>query len=275
MKKTSKKAIVAGLAAALAIGMGNFAAAKSIRITVTNVAQTGGLSLTPLYFGFHDGSVDLFDAGAAASEGIEEIAETGNFMPLRDERLAQQGTSLGGVAAGGGGALAGPIEPGESTTFTIDLDSELNRFLSFASMILPSNDSFIGNDDPTRFALFDNDGNFLGPQTINVTSEFAYDAGTEANDPANGPAFVVGQDINLGGPGEGTIQAASSLSDFVGLSLAGGLTLDAALIDFINDPNFSFARIEISEVPLPPAILLMGLGLSALGYKSRRKTKTA
>jgi len=271
MKLMRKQAVAGVVAAIMTMGAGLNAAAETIQITVTNTAQTGGLSLTPLYFGFHDGSVDLFDAGGTASAGIEEIAETGMFGTLRDERLAQQADSVGGVAVGGGGAIPGPIEPGESATFTVELDSVLNRFLFFASMVLPSNDTFVGVDDPTQFSLFDDLGNFLGPQTIDITSAFAYDSGTEENDPANGPAFVQGQDIDAGGPGEGSIQAAMSLNDFVGLALAGGLTLDPDVIDFINDPNFVFARIEISQVPLPPAVLLMGLGLGALGFKSRRK----
>lgn len=277
--RRSKLAILSATALLLG-GFANNASATLIEVTVTNTSPTGGLSLTPLYFGFHNGSVDLFDLGMAASAGIAEIAETGDFGPLRDERIDMQGGSVGAAAFGFGGVIGDDpgeppvLEPGESATFTIDLDAFANRFLFFASMILPSNDTYIGVDDPMQFALFDAVGNFLGPQTIDVTSAFAFDAGSEANDPNLGPAFVVGQDINLGGPGEGTIQAAMSLSDFVGLSLAGGMSLNPDLIDFINDPNFVFATISIREVPLPPALLLMGMGLGALGYKTKRQRKS-
>ncbi len=118
-------------------------------------------------------------------------------------------------------------------------------------------------------------GNFLGRQTINITGDFAYDAGTEENNPSLGPAFVPGQDIDDGGPGEGSIQSAMSLSDFVGLSLAGGLTLNAELIDFINNPDFVFAQIEISEVPLPAAGWLMAFGAGALGFGGRLRQRRA
>ncbi|MEM7570909.1 MAG: PEP-CTERM sorting domain-containing protein, partial [Pseudomonadota bacterium] len=43
------------------------AQAATIRVTVENLAPVDGFSLTPVYLGFHDGSFDLFDVGAAAS----------------------------------------------------------------------------------------------------------------------------------------------------------------------------------------------------------------
>ncbi len=251
------------------------ASATLVQVTVTNTAGDGGLALTPLYFGFHDGSVDLFDVGDAASDGVREIAETGDFSVLRDERVAQQADSVGGVALGVDQGLAGPIEPGESATFVVNLDAVANRFAFFAAMLLPSNDTFIGVDDPTRFALFDAAGQFLGPQTIDITGLFAYDAGTEVNDASvtGGSAFVQGRDIAAGVDENGLIAAASSLDDFFGLTLANGAILNGD-IDFLSDPaNFLFARIEISEVPIPPAFLLMGAGLLGVRFASRRKAR--
>jgi hypothetical protein len=253
------------------------ASATLVQVTVTNTSGDGGLGLTPLYFGFHNGTVDLFDVGDAASDGIREIAETGDFSVLRDERLAQQADSVGGVALGVAQGLPGPIEPGESATFIVDLDAVANRFAFFAAMLLPSNDTFVGVDDPTRFALFDDLGNFLGPQTIDITGLFAYDAGTEVNDASvtGGAAFVQGRDIAAGLDENALIAAASSLDDFLGLTLANGSILSGD-IDFLSEPaNFVFAQIEISEVPLPPAMLLMGAGLLGVGFASRRRSKRA
>ena len=270
------------LAATIAAGMLNAvcfsgANALTVQVKVTNTAGPGGLSLTPLYFGFHNGSVDLFDSGATASDGVERIAELGDFGQLRDERLAQQASSVGGVALGTSQGAPGPIEPGETATFTIDLDNIMNRFLFFAAMIIPSNDTFIGVDDPTQFALFDDAGNFLGPQTIDVTGAFAYDAGTEVNDASvgGGAAFVEGRDINAGADEGALISSAQSLSDFLGLTLANGTVLNGD-IDFLSNPSaFSFARIEISEVPLPPALILMGAGLAGLRVAARKKKLAA
>ncbi|MEO0399372.1 MAG: spondin domain-containing protein [Pseudomonadota bacterium] len=273
MQKIKRAALLSAAAMSFGLVAGVTSAhATMVQVTVTNTQQSGGLSLTPVYFGFHNGNVDLFDVSEAASAGIEEIAETGGFGTLRDERLAQQTSSVGGVAFGGGGLIDGPLEPGETTSFTVDLDAIDNRYLFFASMILPSNDSFIGVDDPRAFDLFDSSGMFRGDQTFSITSAFAYDAGTEANDPANGAAFLQPPvNITDGGPGEGSIQQGVSLGDFTGLAVAGGLSLDPALIDYISDPNsFVFAEINVSEVPLPPAMLLMGAGLAGLGFARRR-----
>ena len=269
------KSAIASVAAMAAIA--GAAEATMVRVTVTNTASDGGLSLTPLYFGFHDGSVDLFDVGAAASAGIETIAETGDFAPLRDERLAQQADSVGGVAFGGDIGLDGPIEPGETATFDVDLDAFANRYLTFAAMVLPSNDTFVGVDDPTQFALFDQEGNFIGAQTIAITGAFAYDAGTEVNDASEtgGAAFVQGRDIAEGALENGVVAAAQSLSDFLGLTLANGTILNGD-VDFLSDPsNFVFATVEISEVPLPPALLLMGAGVAGISLVSKRKRKAA
>ena len=268
--------ITRGLGAALgALMLGGLAAtpasATMVQVTVSNNQGAGGLSLTPLYFGFHNGSVDLFNAGAAASNGIETIAETGDFGPLRDERLAQQADSAGGVALGTSIGAPGPIEPGESASFTVDLDSVANRYMLFTSMVIPSNDTFVGVDDPTRFSLFDAAGNFLGPQTINIDGSFAYDAGTEVNDASatGGAAFVIGADAAQGAAENGVITPASSLAAFIGASLANGTTLGSN-IDF-SSPSFSFASVEIAAVPVPPAFLLMFTGLAGLGFAARRK----
>jgi len=241
------------------------ASATPVRVTVTNTATAGGFFLTPVYFGFHNGSVDFFDAGSAASAGIEEIAEVGMAGTLAGERqAAQPGTTVGRTAD------MTPLAPGETRTFVVDLDAVDNQYLFFASMLLPSNDTFIGVDNPTMFDLFDDTGNLI-TQTINATTAFAFDAGTEVNDPANGPAFVQGQVITDGVVEGGVISAASSLDDFLGLTLANGGQLQADAISFFNNPNFSFASIQISEVPLPPTIGMMALGIA--GFRVMRKRK--
>ncbi len=253
-----------------------FASATTVRVTVTNLQQVGGFSLTPVYFGFHDGGVDFFDVGGMASAGIEDIAETGGFSILAGERNSQQpSTSQGGVAAAPGGAIAGPIEPGETAIFSVDLDPTDNRYAFFASMILPSNDTFIGVDDPIAFELF-NDAGVFEPLTISVDGSFVYDAGTEANDPVNGAAFLDGIDIGGGGPGEGSIQQGLSLGDFAMLDLVGGLGLNSEFRDnFIFSSGDAIARITFSEIPLPPAAFLMAAGLAGLGAAGRRRKAAA
>ncbi len=277
----------APLAAAAFIFCGaTMASATTLQITVTNNQAPGGLSITPLYLGFHDGSFDAFDEGEAASEGLELIAETGipstagtvgtpieGTTGVAQERLAQDPNSSGVVIGSPSGPP--PIQPGEVESVTVELNPTSGLFLTYLAMLLPSNDHFIGNDDALR--LFADDGSFLGDRVIRVTGESIYDAGTEANG-LEGVAFVPGQDIFLSPDGEGEIQQGIPLSDeLVGVLLPDGNTLDGSLIDFISDPaSFDLLTIEIREisaVPLPASapMLLAGLGLLGLARRGARQ----
>ena len=68
-----------------------------------------------------------------------------------------------------------------------------NRFLGYFAQVLPSNDTFIGNDNPLELdlyqALLDSPD---GTVTIEVTD--LYDAGTEVNDflTSNGNELIAG-----------------------------------------------------------------------------------
>ena len=267
------RAIAAGLAATLATTLiAGSASAAPLRVSVTNLAPVGGFSLTPLYVALHDGSFDAFDRGAPASPGVELLAETGFADDITPERLdAAPGSQAAMLGAPQGFAGAPVVEPGETTTATLDVDPA-NRFLTFLSMILPSNDTFIGNDDATAFEIFDASGAFTGPQTIDITGAFITDAGTEVNDPDLGPAFTVGEDITEGALEGGVVAPGESLLNFAGMVLPNGQTLDGSLIDYTGDPDgFQVARITVSEVPLPPALGLLAGAMALLGLGGMRR----
>ena len=146
----------------------------NLRITVRNTSDSGGNFLTPTYFGFHDGSFDLFDKGEAASSGLESLAEDGAAATLALERQAADADSQGVVVSAGA-----PIGPQTIVSATLDVDGASNGFVSLAAMILPSNDAFIGTDDAVK--LFSSSGRFLGEQTLVFEGDDVYDAGTEYN----------------------------------------------------------------------------------------------
>ena len=78
-----------------------------------------------------------------------------------------------------GGGI-GPIAPGASTSkrLTIDANSSLNQYFSYAAMVIPSNDAYVANGNPLAHALFDESGNFIGAE-ITILGTSVNDAGTD------------------------------------------------------------------------------------------------
>jgi len=157
---------------------------QEVIVTIENLAPNGGVYFTPVWLGFHDGSYDLFDPGGLASEGLERLAEDGDGAALRADFAAAVGDAGGMddvVTAPEGFAGAPVFDPGDTASGRYTLDSMTNRYVSFVSMIIPSNDAFIGNHDPQAIELFDAAGNFKGKQIITILGSMIWDAGTELN----------------------------------------------------------------------------------------------
>lgn len=175
-------------------------------ITVTNTSGTSfpGV-LTPTLWALHDDTVGLFEMGMPASPGLEMLAEDGDPTGLLGEVMGMAGFGGTGVADTPVGAGApGPLFTGESYTFTVTPDAD-NRFLSFATMIVPSNDTFAALD-AAGVALLNADGSArlaLDVQTDIAAALIAWDAGTEGNQ-----AGAAGRDMAPGvadtGPTNGT-----------------------------------------------------------------------
>lgn len=262
------------VAAAAAGGLG--AHAKLVEITVQNVTPAGGLWSSPLFFGFHDGAFDPFDLGAPASAAIEAIAEAGDASGL----VAELGNAFGRqsfVLKGGPADSAPPVAlfaPGESNSFVIDLDAMANRYLTFGSMIVPSNDAFIMNDSPTAHALFNLGGAFNSGFEINIFGGELWDSGTEEN---NG----LGAAFSTLGPGEietinGLVSHHPGLGLFVGTLLPIGEDLLHAFDDMT--PLIRITARELTPVPEPSAIAFAGGGAAILALailKRRRRPATA
>jgi hypothetical protein len=179
------------------------AAPVSVRVTVRNLAPANGLYLTPVWVGFHNGSFDVYDAGSPASMALERLAEDGDTMPLSMDFTA---SGAGMTQATLLGPTIPPIAPGEWTSmvFVLDSASAMNRYLSFASMIIPSNDGFIGNDNPMGLEVFDAMGGFVGGSYL-VTGNMVMDAGTEVNDEIPMNTAFFGQMMPNTGTPEGSV----------------------------------------------------------------------
>ena len=158
--------------------------AEEVVVTIENLSEENGLFFTPVWVGFHAGGFDLFDAGTATLPGsvLERLAEDGDVEAVQAEFDARVPSGVGGFVLGPEGFPDVPVfDPGETGSATFELDPTQNRYMSFAAMVVPSNDAFIGNDNPTSIELFDEAGNFVGPQTIRILGSEVWDAGTEFN----------------------------------------------------------------------------------------------
>ncbi|MEL6896391.1 MAG: spondin domain-containing protein, partial [Planctomycetota bacterium] len=215
-----------------------------LRVEVESLQPDGGTSLTPLWVGFHDGGFEVARSGVAASEfgGLELIAEEGSPQGIVD-RFAAESNGVDTVLAAPEGFAGAPvIEPGENSTQIVTIDnSVINRYFSFASMVIPSNDAFVANLDPRAYRLFDNRGNFTGARQFTIFGRDIYDAGTEENNPTGGAAFSTG-----GGDGvdeNGVVHPHTGLQEFVGTGLPTGENLQS--VPAANDALF---QITISLV---------------------------
>ncbi|MDJ0714641.1 MAG: spondin domain-containing protein [Prochloraceae cyanobacterium] len=179
-----------------------------VRVTIENLAPANGTLLTPVWVGFHNGNFDTYDRGRPASPGLESIAEDGATDLISREFTLSGSGSVEGVIAGPGGNTNGPIDPGEiaTATFTIDNQDPRSRFFNYAAMVLPSNDAFVANGNPTAHRIFDEQGNFIGAEFIVFGGE-VLDAGTEVNDEAENSTAFFGQTVpNTGTPEDGLVQ---------------------------------------------------------------------
>ena len=252
----------------------NAQAVGDIQVEVTNEGNSD-FFLTPVWFGFHNGGFDLFNVGSAASSALETIAEVGVIDPLNTAFAADPNTpgDIQGVVFGNSVAPP-PINPGETGVgFVTPMNPAGYQFFSYASMVVPTNDTFIANDDQNAYQVFNAAGEIndaSGVFEIAVLTSDLYDAGTERNDAGvnGGAAFAVGRDGAAGADENGVITQATDLSLFAGLNTPAGTT--------INDTTFGagqrIATIRISRVAaVPEPSSAFALAIGAAGFLLRRR----
>ncbi len=261
------------LAGAIAAAAMVFTAAQAtqLRVTVTNMTSTGSLSLSPLFVAFHNGSFDTFNAGSAASPGLQMLAELGNASGLASSLGTTDPGAMWGLIPAVGPSGFPQIEPGETGSMMFNVNGSMNRYFTFASMVVPSNDAFTSNDNPMATMLFDASGHFQGTKTILLTGNDVWDAGTEVNG-LFGSAFIVGQDATQHIAQNGVVMMHPGFGVFDGQMMPNGQTFNAANADIGAGTGFSLARITVSAVPEPNSLLLV-LGALSLGvFLLRRRS---
>ncbi|MEO0972880.1 MAG: spondin domain-containing protein [Pseudomonadota bacterium] len=164
----------------------------AVVVTVENAQPSRGVFLTPPWIGIHDGSFDSYDGGQPASvplggDEIERLAEDGDngSITATFEALLPQAPQVMALAGPGG-----PLAPGDRAATVLRVNPFQDRYFSYASMIIPSNDFFIANGNPVAHELFNDNGEFVGTGFI-VDGGETNDAGTEVNDEiASNVAFL-------------------------------------------------------------------------------------
>ena len=180
MKKTlSIFAVLVGVVALVGLMAGGVLGADGhdtelkTEVSITNL--TRGQIMSPVFVARHDsGAGSLYSLGASASDAMAKMAEDADASGLMANWDPE---TNGNVAEAKVVKLNdGPIKPGETVTFSFDIDDG-NKWMSFASMLVTTNDAFIGSNS---FDLSKSRTVFLN----------AYDSGTEAN--SEDCAFIPG-----------------------------------------------------------------------------------
>jgi len=144
------------------------AQAKMYEVTVTNL--TPGQPLTPPLLVTHENDAGFFSVGKMASEELQQLAENGNIDPLVVMLQSKSGVSdiVQGMAP-----LVPANDPGNTglnhtETFVVSAEGT-TRYLSYASMLVCTNDGFAGLDSIKL------------PINQKTVYAMAYDARTEMN----------------------------------------------------------------------------------------------
>ena len=166
---------------------------KTYEVTITNITKSQ--IFTPILVAAHAADMHIYKLGEPATSELEMLAEGGDVAPL-----SVLLTDAGADVADSGGVLT----PGSSVTVTVTA-SKGNKYISVASMLIPTNDSFFGLDAvrvPKR------------NRTVAMTSP-AYDAGTETNSELcveipGPPSVCAGEGFNPGS-GEGYVHVSEGI----------------------------------------------------------------
>jgi hypothetical protein len=186
-------------------------------VTITNL--TNSISFTPILVTSHRKPVSIFDLGALARGELRMLAEGGDVLPMTallkaDSQVVDVQNSVGLLA------------PGASVTVMVSARRGA-RLISLASMMLPTNDGFIGLDSVQV------------PKSGSATYYSpGYDAGTEINDElcSSIPGPFCGDENGAPGQGEGYVHIHRGIHN-IG-------NLDATVYDWRNP----VAKITITRI---------------------------
>lgn len=258
----SMSSVVRAVTAICVVASAAHAQMRTVTVTITNLAAANSVSFAPTHLGFHRGAFDAFNIGAVGAPGIVSVAEGGAGGQWQADFAAADPTATRGT-------IGMALLPGQSRSQSFIVNAGLNRFFTFASMVIPSNDFFIGNDNPMQYRLFDDAGNLM-LNSITQTSSQIWDAGSEAFSVA-GAAFLVNGVNAVRTPQNGRVSFNfEELLGFNGEMTNGGYVFNSGLTAGQPIYRIDFAS-SVNVVPEPSSMILLGSGLMMLGFAARRK----
>ncbi|MEX3071353.1 spondin domain-containing protein [Vibrio alginolyticus] len=140
---------------------------KSYTYTVSVENLTANQPMSPLAVLVHNSDFQLFEVGHSASVALEHLAEGGSNAELiammNDDDNIDQGISGNGL-----------LLPGASDEVTISINPNRFGYLSVASMLVNTNDAFVGETGLSLKSLAVGESYIMN---MNV-----WDSGTELND---------------------------------------------------------------------------------------------
>ena len=184
-----------------------------VTLSITNL--TRGQILSPVFIARHGHDADpLYTLGQPASESLAKVAEDADASGLLSDWSPE---SNGFISEAMVVALnGGPIFPGDTVTKSFEI-ADGNSLVSFASMLVTTNDAFIGASG-------------LDVSTSRAVNLNAYDAGSEAN--SESCAYIPGPPC--GNHAEDDADAEGYVHVHAGIHGGEGSDLDPATHDWRN-----------------------------------------
>jgi hypothetical protein len=171
---------------------------RNYEVTITNI--TGAQIFAPVALATHKSHFSVFTPGEEALPELATLAESGNPGPLLGYLNGMPGYVMDTNDTGG------MLFPGDSVTVSISGSKHYDR-LSFAGMLVSSNDAFAGLNSMEL------------PKSMSSAMVPAYDAGSELNDEncANIPGPPCGDMDDSGDVGEGFVYIGNGISGDAGV----------------------------------------------------------